>query len=251
MDNADNELLLGIGLTPGEVKVYLALLRLGETKTGALSKAAQVSSSKVYKILDRLAVKGLCGFVTRGKTRFFSAVEPKRILEYVEKKENELREKRALVEQLVPKLEAQLNSAGKPNAVVYEGFKAVTNAVKNIVDELPHGGEYLVLGATYGETDGARPFFFKHHKNRVKKGIMVKMLANNETRGNLEATTLKNAQIRYLPQQFASNTAIFVYLNKTIIVIWAKNPTAFLMTGEDAAENFKTYFQTLWKIARK
>ena len=50
----DMKILQDIGLSEGETKVYLALLRLGATKTGALAANAGVSSSKVYKILDRL-----------------------------------------------------------------------------------------------------------------------------------------------------------------------------------------------------
>ena len=50
----DVKLLHDIGLTDGETKVYLALISLGTTKTGPLASKAGVSSSKVYKILDRL-----------------------------------------------------------------------------------------------------------------------------------------------------------------------------------------------------
>jgi sugar-specific transcriptional regulator TrmB len=49
----DPKMLEEIGLTEGESKVYLALLKLGATKTGPLIKEADVSSSKVYKILER------------------------------------------------------------------------------------------------------------------------------------------------------------------------------------------------------
>src|SRR3990167_7271842 len=100
----DTKILEDIGLTEGETKVYLALLRLGATKTGPLAKEARVSSSKVYKILDRLIQKGLAGYVTRGQTKYFTALEPKRILEYMEQKEQMLKEKKELVKKLVPQL---------------------------------------------------------------------------------------------------------------------------------------------------
>ena len=90
MDVKDTKLLEDIGLTHGETKVYLALLRLGATKTGLLAKEAGVSSSKVYKILDRLIKKGLVGHVLKGKIKHFKALEPKRIIEYMEEKEKQL-----------------------------------------------------------------------------------------------------------------------------------------------------------------
>ena len=46
----DLKLLEEIGLTEGETKVYLALLRLGSTKTGALAKEAGVSPTLIQNM---------------------------------------------------------------------------------------------------------------------------------------------------------------------------------------------------------
>ena len=55
----DKKLLESIGMTSGEVSVYLALLDLGISSTGNIIKKSNVSSSKVYLILERLLQKGL------------------------------------------------------------------------------------------------------------------------------------------------------------------------------------------------
>jgi len=247
----DTKLLEDIGLTEGETKVYLALLRMGSTKTGALAKEAKVSSSKVYKILDRLVNKGLVGYVTRGKIKYFSAMEPKRVLQYMEEKEKSLQEKKEHVKRLVPQLEFEQKMAGKKtDAVIYEGFKAVTNFYRNIVDELKRGEEYYVLGAMYGGIPGLRSFFYNHHTRRSKKGVKLKMLANHEIKENIEKTTYKNAQIRFLPQYLITNLGITFYKNKTFIVLWTKSPTGFLITGEEAVNSFRSYFDAFWKIAK-
>jgi sugar-specific transcriptional regulator TrmB len=46
--------LVPLGLTEGESKVYLALLRTGPSTIGRIIKEARVSNSKIYDILDRL-----------------------------------------------------------------------------------------------------------------------------------------------------------------------------------------------------
>ena len=51
------KILEEIGLTPGEIKVYLALLKIGQSSTGAIANESQVSRSKIYTILDKLAKK--------------------------------------------------------------------------------------------------------------------------------------------------------------------------------------------------
>ena len=77
----DIKLLLEAGLTEGEVKVYLALLEIGETTTGPLIKKAKVSASKCYDILERLIQKGLVSSSVKANMKYFSAADPKRILD--------------------------------------------------------------------------------------------------------------------------------------------------------------------------
>jgi HTH-type transcriptional regulator, sugar sensing transcriptional regulator len=245
----DHKLLQEIGLTEGETKVYLTLLRLGEAKTGLIAKESGVSSSKVYKVLDRLIKKGLAGHIIKGKTKHFSAVEPKRILEYMEKKQEELNQKKLIVEKIIPQLELEKKLAIKPDAAIYEGYKAVTNFFRNIIDELKPGEEYYVMGASY--IPGTRSFYHQHHIKRAKKKIKLNMLANYNTKENLEKTTFKNADVRFLPQYLSTNMDIVFYKNKAFIFFTTKNPVGFLIINEEAVKGFKSYFDVMWKVAKK
>ena len=47
-----------IGLTKGEIKVYTALLSLGETTISPIVTHGKVTKSKVYDILEKLIEKG-------------------------------------------------------------------------------------------------------------------------------------------------------------------------------------------------
>lgn len=247
------KILEGAGLTEGEAKVYLSLLKLGQTKTGPLAKEARVSSSKVYKILDRLEKKGLVGHVVKVKTKHYTAMNPKRVLDYLDEKEKQLQEKRELVRKIIPELElAKKLSSEKTEVTLFTGFKAITNVILGIVDELKRGETYYVISAVYGErAKSLRPFFYKHHKRRAAKGVRLKMLANHETKNNLEKTTYLKSQIRFLPHYFATNMPIFFYKNKTFIVIWTKEPHGILLEDKEAVNSFKAYFEILWKIAKK
>ncbi len=238
-----------IGLTEGETKVYLALLGLGATKTGPLAAKAGVSSSKVYKILDRLEKKGLAGHALKGKTKYYSALETKRIIEYIETQERQLQVKKQHMQELLPQLEAErLLSGQKTEAVIYDGLKAIKGFFLNILDDLKAGETYYVLGAHYGEGKGTRAFFHNYHNQRAKKKIRVKMLANHETRDNLEPSTYKNASVRFLPQYLMTDMIIVVYKNKSFMFLLTKDPKGFLIQSKEAATSFKTYFDTLWKM---
>ncbi|MBI2549500.1 hypothetical protein HYW21_09230 [Candidatus Woesearchaeota archaeon] len=249
----DQKLLQEIGLTTGETKVYLALLHLGETKTGPLAKEAQVSSSKVYKILDRLMKKGLAGYMTKGKIKYFTGVEPKRILDYIEEREKELQRKKELVKQIIPQLEIEQQLADKrTKATLYEGFKAISNFYRQILSELKASDHYFVLGAQYGEEmPGVRAFFHNYHTQRIKKKIKVKMLANFGTRDNLEPPTFVYADVRFLPEYLVPKMTVVFYRNKTFIFFLTKNPQGFLLESEEVTKSFKIYFETLWKMSTK
>ena len=64
----NEQLLEDIGLTKGEIKVYLTLLKLRETTTGKIIEEAQISSGKIYEILDKLIKKGLVSYIIKDKT---------------------------------------------------------------------------------------------------------------------------------------------------------------------------------------
>ena len=63
--------LMGIGLTQREVKVYLALLKLGESTTGKIIQESGISSGKIYEILEKLIGKGLASYTIKEKTKYF------------------------------------------------------------------------------------------------------------------------------------------------------------------------------------
>src|SRR3989344_1268060 len=100
----DTRLLEDIVLTKSEVSVYLALLDLGSSSTGKIVDKSQVSSSKIYEILDRLMQKGLVSFVIKEGVKHFEAAPPDRILDYAEEKEKEMKQQKEGLKSLIPEL---------------------------------------------------------------------------------------------------------------------------------------------------
>lgn len=248
----DLEALEEIGLTKGETKVYLTLTKLGMSKTGKLTKEADVCSSKIYKILDRLEKKGLVGHIIIGKVKHYKATEPERVLQYVEEKEKEIRRKKEIVKELIPQLRvAQDLSKTDTEVVLYEGLKGIMNLFMNMIDELKSGDEYLVLGADYGlNMPGVRSFFQKYHTERAKRGIKVKMLASFKTKGNLVKETSKLSNIKYLPQSLFTKMDTIIYKDKLFLFFISNESKSILIENKEMAESFRTYFNNFWKMAK-
>ena len=247
----DKQILHQIGLSEGEVRIYLALLRLGEAKKSKLAKESEVSSSKVYEICDKLQKKGLVGIVIKERVRYFKAMEPKRILDFFSEKTSQFEKQKDALINLIPDLENQSKNQ-ESNAFLYEGMKAIKNFYKGILEELKSGDEYYVIGVNYGDNlPGIKEFFENYHRQRAKKGIKVKMLVNYDSKESLVKTIRSNSEIRFLPQYLLNNMIILFYKNKSFIFFLAKDSVGILIENEEVTKGFKAYFNAFWKIAKK
>ncbi|HLC56396.1 MAG TPA: helix-turn-helix domain-containing protein [Candidatus Nanoarchaeia archaeon] len=249
----DFNILKDIGFTSGEIKVYLALLKLGQSSTGPISKESQVSRSKVYNILDKLNKKGLVGSIMKGKINYFQAMPPKRILNFMDGKNKLFEKQRGFVANMISTLELKEKTHKlETKAFLYSGLKSIKNFYMGILDELSKGDSYYVIGASYGENQpGTKAFFKNYHAQRVKKKIFLLMLANSNSKNALVSTTYKHAKIRFLPQYLISNMIIVFYKNKSFIFFLSEEPIGFLIENKEITHGFKTYFDAFWKIARK
>jgi hypothetical protein len=176
-------------------------------------------------------------------------MNPKRIIDYLEQKEKDLNAKKNLLKNILPDLEKQ-QKLEHTEAIIYEGFKAVTNLFKTILDDLNKNEEYYVIGAGYGETPNLKDFFYNYHNQRADKKIKVKMLANYDIKENLEPTTKKYSEIKYLPKYLITNMEIVFYKDKALILLWATSPIAFEIKSKEIANGFNNYFNAFWKIAK-
>src|SRR3989338_6457142 len=93
-----------LGLTKGESKVYLSLLKLGTRKVGDVIKDCGVSYSKVYDILERLHQKGLVSSTIIDNVKHYSALEPHRLVEFLEDKEKEVAAQKEMLSKIMKDL---------------------------------------------------------------------------------------------------------------------------------------------------
>lgn len=246
----DKLILRDIGLSEGEIKVYLALLKIKEARKTELAKHAGVSSSKIYEICSRLQSKGIVGTIIKDKKIHFQAMEPSRLMDFFNEKTSKIENQKKELEKAIPLLE-NFSKMKENKAVLYEGLNAIKNVYRNILEELKLGEEYYIIGVNYGENlEGIKEFFENFHRQRAKKGIKVKMLVNNDARDILVKTIYAKSEIRYLPQYLMSNMIILFYKNKSFIFFLAKDSVGLLIENEEISKGFKSYFDAFWKIAK-
>lgn len=246
------KILERIGLTPGESKIYAALLELGQSSTGPIVEKSGVSTSKTYKILKRLENKGLVSHIIKTNVMYWTAANPKRILEMLDKQEKEISERKEKFEKIMPELMKKIESVRREQeAEVYVGMKgmiSVFNDETNYLKEYPQEINYII-GVTKSYPKNIYDFFdrLEHKKDNLK--IKRKFLFGEDARGTMPfVEKSKFCKVKYLP--YSSVVSINIYGETSFISIFSEEPIFFVIKSKEIAENFKEYFKILWKITK-
>jgi len=223
------------GLNKNEIKVYLCLIDLGEAQAGRISRQTGIHRRNVYDATERLIAKGLVNYLLKNNKRLFSPVNPQKLLEEIEERQQQLKT-------VLPELEKRYNRQKKKEET---SFYKGRDAVKAILeDQIKEGKEILVLGAT-GTASKKLPFYFKwYHEKRQAKKIPIKYIVAKETRFN----PIPLSKIKKIDEKFVGDIAFNVYGDKVALVFWNEEvPSSLIIKGEKRAEAFRKIFNFYWK----
>jgi len=243
-----------IGLTEGEIRVYEALLDLGECTKTALAKKSGISPSNIYDVTNRLIEKGIISKVEKNGVAHFSAANPRHILDFIDQKQREVDKEKDIAAAILPTLLLKFGETKeKVNVEVFQGWNGMKTVFEDLISECNPGEQCLVFGASKGESsEQADRFFVKYSKSREKKGIVTSIIFNEELRERQERIEFfvksKKYLIRFLEQ--STPAEIMMYRNKACILILTKEPLAIRVTSKDVAESFKQYFEIMWEKAK-
>lgn len=240
-----------IGLTDGEIKVYLALLELGFSTTGKITKKSNISGSKVYEVLERLIQKGMVSFVIKNNIKYFEVTSPKRIIDYLEEKESHIIAEKNSIEKIIPELILKTKSAQKSEVKVFTSWEGLKTVNEDIINSLNRGEEWLSMGLTE-QPEPWEIYFNKRQEARAKKGILHKHLINKKYKSLCEQRKrLPYTKVRFLSEEFEMPMSTEIYKNKVVIMVLLENaPMAMMIENKAVAKSFKIYFNHLWKNSK-
>jgi sugar-specific transcriptional regulator TrmB len=240
--------LKSVGFTDAEVKVFLALLELGSSTVTQIVEKSNTTSSKIYELLDKLIKKGLVSQVIKGGRRYYEPAPPKRILEYLKEKKQELEDQVKEVKEILPQLEIKYNLAKEVAEVsVYKGMKGIETIFSIIRDACNKGDEYYVYGAGSGVNETQKIFLLKHHKLRIKKGIKLKILFSKDVENITKPyEDMKLTEVKHMEPELMGPTQTMIVKDYAITILWKKDPVGIVVQNKDIAQSYKKYFDYLW-----
>ncbi len=229
-----------LGLTPGESKVYIALLKRGPSKVGDVVKESGVSYSKVYDVLERLTTKGLASEITINGTKQYRAVEPYRLSEFLAKREHEVTQQKNILASLLPDLLQISKDQGRSRAEVFIGFEGLKTAYEILLEQ-----KDLILRFFYPPHDEKAAVFYQRLYPKLAE-------AKIEMRGigTTPPTNKLSSHIKIRTVSFPVPGTIDVIADKTLILSWSDTPTAVLIHSAEIAKHFQEYFDGVWAKAK-
>ncbi|MBI2632740.1 hypothetical protein HYW75_07075 [Candidatus Pacearchaeota archaeon] len=242
-------ILTKIGLSENEARAYLLLLEEGSVKAGVLIRKLGMYSKTAYETLNKLIRKGLVAHYFMEKRKYFSAVEPEKLVSLVDDEQNKLAEMRKNIISVIPNLKERMKSSKEYQEVFLfldnRGMKSVFEDALVDTDEIlvfGGGGKFKETLGTYSEL---------WHKKRIKKKINLKLLWNENMRHKKrDVEKFKYISVKFLPKEFDNPAPAIIYNDKVALTVWTGQPCAMLIKSKEVYKSFRQYFALLWKIAK-
>ena len=244
----NEQLLEEIGLTKGEIRVYLTLLKTGETTTGKIIGESGLSSGKIYEILDKLIKKGLVSFIIKEKTKYFQASSPKRILDFLNEKEKILEDKKKEIEKELPLL-LGMQKQKASETFLFKGLKGIQTAIFQALENLNKDDEILAMGIISRKDEKYNILWEKWHSERVSKKVKCRVIFSEEGEYYKILKKMKLMDIKLI--KGLTPSPIDIIGDNILIFTYGEEPSCLYIHNQEIAESFKSFFETMWKIAKK
>lgn len=241
--------LIDVGLTPGEAKVYLAMIHIGPSRVGKIVEMSGVSQSKIYNVLDRLILKGLASYNLQDNIKYFQSLEPSRLHEYIQRKEDEVRIQKEALTQIISDLSKNVNAAKRSTSEIFMGERSLRSAYMTLLSDSKRGDILRYFYPYPNAHENASPFYSRFYKYQKSKGLVERGIVNSDFKNSQHFKEIpKDVKLRHV--NFPLPGTIDIFADKLLIIDW-KTITGILITSSEIAGIFVDYFDSIWKIAQR
>lgn len=250
----DLESLRRLGLTEGEIKVYMTLLEVGRAPITLLSHKTKLNRTSLYDVVDGLIEKGLVSFVFENKKKYFRAAKPDRLLEYLheqqsrlKREEDELKATICVLEKIKPLKEEQLH------VEIFRGKKGIKTILEDVFKVCKRGDEVLAFGFGGSNLFKVLGHYYHHYIMRGihEHGLKYRAISDEREQSEAYVKSLKKlpkTNVKFVLQGFESPTHTRIFGDKVAIILIEKDPTAILIDDAKVAKGYRQFFEFLWSL---
>ncbi len=234
-----------IGLNEHEAKIYLTLLKCGQSIVSDISKYSGVKRATVYQYIDGLTSQDIIRKTVKGKRIVYYPENPKKLISIMEKRQKKIK-------QVFPDLEKlYVNSSSKPIVRFYEGKEGMRSVYREMTQT--HKTLWSVFSAdryfgVFTEKDGVE-FSENIYQNggQLKDLVQDTPLGREYVRGKWGGETSVS---RLLPKDFDFSVDLLVSGNNVAMISF-DNLIAVIIENEGIAKLQMNFLKFIWKSSKK
>lgn len=251
-------ILQKIGLSDKDAEVYLACLEFGTQPASIIAKKAGLKRPTTYLILEGLLKKGLVSEYTGSNVKYFTAVSPEYLMNYIEKQRRELTSHQRELEQYLPQFQSLTNPYSmSPKVRFYEGISGIERVMDDtLTAQKKEILSYSSIDRWFSKEDLKR-YIVDYAKRRCVdrkislRGIVLdtplaRQYISQEYPGSKELT-----ETRWFPKNISIfHNEINIYDNKVAICsIGNHELIGIIIESSEIAETQRSVFELAWRAS--
>lgn len=230
-----------LGLSPNEIRVYLAAITLGTCDIRQLSKETNLKRTTTYSIVETLVQKGALTTTKQSNGTLVKTVKPRTLLA----------QRREAIDRLETSLEQlRLTAHYEPTlgeTTIYKGREAIEQLHKEI---LVQEKSILIFGDGEGFLASHDSWAANYMSIREKNGIRAKILLKHNPQKKRYAHNRPGSltEIRALPPGFQFRGGFDVLEKKVIIYSFDKEQLAIVIEHPSIVSLLRAMHLMLWQL---
>lgn len=230
--------LMQLGFSSNQADVYITLATLGQTKVGPIMTKTGLHRYLIYQALQQLVEKKLAYKIEKRGIAYYAITDPKLIIN--ESKRNE---------ELARETVVQLRSArtDNPEILTLTDVQGITDYLEILLDSTE---DILVIGLDYYLQKKYQDIYKQFEDRLLRKKIKRLVLTYEENKG--EEKLMKGTETRFLPSSTIKSPVVINIFDDMVAQILFREPMVIIIVRhKKMAEEYRNYFQLLWKKSEK
>lgn len=242
----ENE-LKQLGLTDNEVRVYLALLEIGEHTAGPIVMKLGIHRQLVYDALGGLEKKNMVTRVIKGNRNHFRIADPENILTGIKAKEQAAR-------RIIPGILALAAGQARGQEIkVYEGEKAYRELTIGHYERMEPENEtqvFFSMGQRFLDIMVVGGGLKRLEKIEQEKKLASRFLFSEQWRGKLGIETHPFRTWRFAAIEHESPITAQIWPDGVSLISSGSDVFVIDIKNMDFRAAYLNYFEIFWRLGR-
>ena len=235
-----------LGLSLNEAKIYETLLVLGKSSISQIANKSNIHRRNIYDTINRLMEKGLVFQIFQKNENTYEAVDPDKLMELIEEKEQRLKK-------ILPELHnVYKKNPSEETAFIYKGVEGFKNYMRDLVRV---GKTTYFLGAKALWFTPTVPEYFltNFQKEMARKKVEYFTIFDPIVQEKMpQYISRVGGNYKIFPKEYSTPGVCDIFgdyvvtFNSVDVGNFGEEGTIFVMKNAKLAENFRIWFKFMW-----